>query len=384
MPTNASLPGPSTSSSSVPIASTSSSSRPTTNRTSFQSYTTTTATKPNKFRRTKPHLARAASILAKQSNISSDDDDDDDDTVSPYLPSSFPANAAVPSTSTGITVPTGPTFRAQLQVYDSDEEEDDDAASNQRTNSRAESILNLVPVIPMPLNGTHNFDATRSSAEEEENDAGRFRTGRVEPAAHGGSRGVSSSDGRASPAPAEVPSDPTSTHRAARKRTNASLLNLNYANYSSHSNSRLSGSSSTTDGEDTRQSSLNLPAAIGHKRARLREIERSPAKVAIAHQTDTPNHHHRRTNQHHFTPDSGFLTNVTSSATSNSFQQYSGDSCSSNDAAAQPGTSSACFDPVVASTSAAASSYAHRMFQKKIARVRRNYRKNICEDSDSD
>lgn len=370
---NDELPNNGASTSSAHIASTS---LPrSTHRSSFPCYTT--STKPVKYdhhshtRRTiKPHLARAAAIIAKQSvsSVSDDDDDDDIDEITPP----FLSNVAVPSTSTGITVPTGPIFRAQLQFYDSEEEDDDAATSGQRTSSRAESMVNLVPVIPMPLNGTHNFDASCSSVED-------AHIVNVMDAQHGANAISSSdnnhsSDGGASTVVAEVTALSQFVQNANRKR-NARLLNSNYANYSSHSNSRLS-SSSTTDIEDS----------SNHKRPRL--LDNTPNKSRPRVVLHTPINRCTTTTQQDFTPDSGFLTNITTtSSTSNSFLHNSTDSCSNGEGSKStdypPGTSSSACDPVVASTSSA-TSYGLRLFQKKISRMRRNYRNTICDDSDSE
>lgn len=327
-------------------------------------------------------------------------DDDDQDVVQTqqqqqHLPS-FPTNADVPSTSTGITVPTGPIFRAQHQFYDSDEEEDDATISEQRTSSRAESTLNLVPVIPMPLNGTHNFDASCSSVEED--DGGFVRDLIETQRSNVSSPDNNQSDTRTSPAIIESVVEMASqgTLQVNRKR-NARLFNNSCSNYSSHSNSRLS-SSSTTDVDDIRQSSLNLStSSIGHKRLRLRDTSagntNSNAQLdSVSILSNTPINRFSITKQD-FTPDSGFLTNITSS-TSTSFQQHLTDSHSSSSGSGkgngetspsanyQPSTStSASCDLAAASTSTA---YTHRVYQKKLARVRRNYRKKICEDSDTD
>lgn len=263
----------------------------------------------------------ATNVQCTDTKLTSSDDDAIGD---------FNANNAVPvpSTSTGITnTSNGQLFRRL--AHQSHVDSDDDPSPENSPRSSA---------IPIPNNGSHhslNVNNYSSGIDDER---------------------------------------PNRYNNSRRRKTNISLnrqqLN-NYGHYSSHSNSRLSSSCSDDDDDASSNDSL-LP--FSNKKTKLSEngnnnggnadaviaTENGKATTAATSTTTGTTTTNRSS---WLTPDSGISSSaVGSSSTSsgrhdgnnNGFRTNGGDSSSM------------------------------KLFQQKVARVRRNYRSNFGDDSDSD
>lgn len=150
-----------------------------------------------------------------------------------------------------------------------------------------------------------------------------------------------------------------------RRKTNISLNRIqnNYGHYSSHSNSRLS--SSCSDDDDASSNDSLLPF-FDNKKRKLSENGNADVVVdeqhALATSSTTPH-----PSWMNFTPDSGISAVGSSSASSSAPPSTSQHDGNNNGTGMRSNSDSSV-----------------KLFQQKIARVRRNYRNNFGDDSDSD
>lgn len=227
--------------------------------------------------------------------------------------------------NTAVPVPstsTGITSNGQLfRVAQSNADSDDDPSPE-----------NSPRAIPIPINGTHhslNVNNYSSGIDDERPNNNRYNSLR-------------------------------------RRKANISLNRNqnNFGHYSSHSNSRLSSSCSEDDDASSNDSLLPF---FDNKKRKLSENGNvdDPCVVvdeAVSTKTTTPSQ-----SWINFTPDSG-ISAVGSSSTSSSAPPSTSrhDGNNNGNGIRNNGDSSM------------------KLFQQKIARVRRNYRNNFGDDSDSD
>lgn len=240
--------------------------------------------------------------------------------------------------------PKGLLFRIAPTAVDS---EDDPTPPNSGTESEP---VALVRVIPMPINGTHNFEATSYSSGIDDEHPNEDRNHHYH-------------------------------HQVRRKRNVSSMpAGTGYAHYSSHSNSRLS-SSCSQDEDASSQDSLTPFYQNNGKMRRSNErddLDKTPAPHNTVADAKTPgtsaSSAHRQMLD--FTPDSGIAMSAHGSSSSNGLQHTSSGSgsnhhTSNNNNVNQDGNNNTNGESV-------------KLFQQKVARIRRNYRYNFGDDSDSD
>lgn len=248
--------------------------------------------------------------------------------------------------------PKGLLFRIAPTAVDS---EDDPTPPNSGTESEP---VALVRVIPMPINGTHNFEATSYSSGIDDEHPNEDRHHHH-------------------------------YHHQVRRKRNVSSMPANgtgYAHYSSHSNSRLS-SSCSQDEDASSQDSLTPFYQNNNgkmRRSNDRDLEKTPAPHKNVADTKTPgtsassSSTSSRRQMLDFTPDSGIAMSAHGSSSSNGLQHTSSGSGSNhhtsnnnNNNVNQDGNNNTNGESV-------------KLFQQKVARIRRNYRYNFGDDSDSD
>lgn len=241
--------------------------------------------------------------------------------------------------------PKGLLFRIAPTAVDS---EDDPTPPNSGTESEP---VALVRVIPMPLNGTHNFEAASYSSGIDD----------------------------------EHPNEDHHYHHQVRRKRNISSMPANgtgYAHYSSHSNSRLSSSCSQDEDASSQDGLTPFYQNNGKmRRSNDRDLDKTPAprnNVADARTPGTSVSSSASSVRQmlDFTPDSGIAMSAHGSTSSNGLQHTSSGSgsnhhTSNNNNVNQDGNNNTNGESV-------------KLFQQKVARIRRNYRYNFGDDSDSD
>lgn len=193
-------------------------------------------------------------------------------------------------------------------------------------------------------------------------------------------------------------------HQTRRKRHVSSMpvTSGGYGHYSSHSNSRLSSSSQDEDVSSNDSLPAYYPHSNGCKKMKISENRQSadmdnnqgetselcsgPSNSNCRHILSTPGEEKKmpstscelvsRRNDLDFTPDSGIAPTVCGSSAS-SMQNQSGSSSNylhnhQHHSYQQDGNNNTNGET------------AAKLFQQKVARIRRNYRNNFGDDSDSD
>lgn len=287
----------------------------------------------------------------------------------------------------------------------SNEDSDDDPTPQ---NSAPQSPVHLVRVLPMPINGTRNFNATYSPSVENngqsENENNHHRDEELpannniqadeelEVEENGADEGEHLNQGINE----EIDDDddavsPYNDHHQVRRK-NISYVYNSYGNgtYSSHSNSRLSSSS---DDDDL---SSNDSCSLYYKKIRKKIANGTePTSTStVNHNNTTPSRNEcnstikcTRTNliSQITTPDSGIVTtNASCSSSAGSIPSASSTSINNNNGSGGSRNGNGITSVHHSSIKEGSDSASIKLFKQRVAQVRRNYRNHFGDDSDSD
>lgn len=277
---------------------------------------------------------------------------------------------------------------------DDDDDDDDDSDDDPSIPEHPTSPDNMLRVITSPIN--HFEIPSNSSSTAAVNAAGSSTSGQTQGVDHNGNNMLDRSNNNDSyvnhnaarlGSRAEVPNGAQKRivnnnqhhHQADANNESSSSYNQVYDHtYSSRSNSRLSSSydydcSSSNDETfaeyfHNKKKLMACAATNGNNNNNREEDEdddQVPSRRRPDYNRDLLNH----------TPDSGIATGPCSSVSTTGVPSSAKSRVTTPSAEPMPGTSG---------TAELATTTSSKLFQAKVARVRKNYRKHFCDDSDSE
>ncbi|XP_001848250.2 DDB1- and CUL4-associated factor 5 [Culex quinquefasciatus] len=298
-----------------------------------------------------------------------------------------------PSTSTGLTGNGRNLLFHMASTTNDDDDDDDDSDDDPSIPEHPTSPDNMLRVITSPIN--HFEIPSNSSSTAAVNAAGSSTSGQTQGVDHNGNNMLDRSNNNDSyvnhnaarlGGRAEVPNgaqkrivNNNQHHQADANNESSSSYNQVYDHtYSSRSNSRLSSSydydcSSSNDETfaeyfHNKKKLMACAATNGNNREEDEDEDdddQVPSRRRPDYNRDLLNH----------TPDSGIATGPCSSVSTTGMPSSAKSRVTTPSAEPMPGTSG---------TAELATTTSSKLFQAKVARVRKNYRKHFCDDSDSE